>query len=101
GARRRVGGEVQGHVSVLARERAHAFRRRCRSEDARVQGVPREHREDLMALVTEAVTTYSARRERARDLGGRYDFAREPLRLYLALGQPPDRALERAGCARP
>jgi len=54
-----------------------------------------------MALVTEAVTTYSARRERARDLGGRYDFAREPLRLYLALVESQERVFERAAHDRP
>ena len=43
-----------------------------------------------MTLV--ATSVYSERRQRARDLGARYDFAQEPLRLYLALVDAQERA---------
>src|SRR5439155_495242 len=47
GLRRSVGRAESETVAVLARERAHAVRRRRRGEDAGVQGVPREHREAM------------------------------------------------------
>jgi hypothetical protein len=52
-----------------------------------------------MALV--ATSVYTERRERARDLGARYEFAQEPLRLYLALVDAQERAFERALADRP
>jgi formate dehydrogenase maturation protein FdhE len=48
-----------------------------------------------------ATSVYAERRERARDLGARYDFAQEPLRLYLALVDAQERAFERALADRP
>ena len=54
-----------------------------------------------MTLVAEAITTYDERRERARELGARLDFAQEPLRLYLALVDAQERVFERARMARP
>ena len=54
-----------------------------------------------MTLVAEAITTYGGRRERARELGARLDFAQEPLRLYLALVDAQERVFERARMARP
>ena len=52
-----------------------------------------------MALV--ATSVYTNRRERARDLGARYEFAQEPLRLYLALVDAQERAFERTLADRP
>jgi formate dehydrogenase accessory protein FdhE len=52
-----------------------------------------------MTLV--ATSVYAERRQRARDLGGRYDFAQEPFRLYLALVEAQERAFERALIDRP
>jgi FdhE protein len=52
-----------------------------------------------MTLV--ATSIYAERRERARDLGARYDFAQDPLRLYLALVDAQERAFERALADRP
>ena len=54
-----------------------------------------------MTLVGGPTTTYERRRERARELGSRYDFAQEPLRLYLALLDAQERAFERAQSDRP
>ena len=54
-----------------------------------------------MTLAARATTVYAARRERARELGARYDFAQEPLRLYLALIDAHERAFERAREERP
>jgi len=47
-----------------------------------------------MALL--ASTVHAERRERARELGARYDFAEGPLRLYLAVVDAQERAFERA-----
>ena len=52
-----------------------------------------------MTLV--ATSVYAERRARARDLGARYDFAQEPLRLYLALIDAQERSFERALADRP
>jgi FdhE protein len=49
-----------------------------------------------MTLIAEPTTVFAERRERARELGARYDFAAEPLRLYLALVDAQERAFERA-----
>jgi FdhE protein len=54
-----------------------------------------------VTLLADAVTTYGERRERARDLGARLDFAEQPLRLYLALVDAQERASERAMATRP
>jgi formate dehydrogenase accessory protein FdhE len=54
-----------------------------------------------MTILADAVSTYAARRERARWLGERYDFAQEPLRLYLAVAGAQERAFERASSDRP
>jgi len=55
-----------------------------------------------MPLLTQARNaTYAARRERARELGARYDFAQEPLALYLALVDAQERVFERALADRP
>jgi formate dehydrogenase maturation protein FdhE len=55
----------------------------------------------VTTLVADTVSTYAARRERARELGARYDFAQEPLRLYLAIVDAQERAFERASQDRP
>ena len=49
-----------------------------------------------MTLLAEPTTTYAQRRERARDLGSRFDFAQQPLALYLAIVDAQERAYERA-----
>jgi formate dehydrogenase accessory protein FdhE len=49
-----------------------------------------------MTLLAEPTTTYAQRRERARDLGARFDFAQQPLTLYLAVVDAQERAFERA-----
>ena len=54
-----------------------------------------------MTLAAEPTTVYATRRERARELGARYDFAQEPLRLYLALTDAHERAFERARDEQP
>jgi FdhE protein len=54
-----------------------------------------------VTLLADAVVTYSERRDRARELGGRLDFAEQPLRLYLALVDAQERAAERALATRP
>jgi FdhE protein len=54
-----------------------------------------------VTLVADAITTYGERRERARELGARLDFAQEPLRLYLALVDAQERVFERARMTRP
>jgi len=54
-----------------------------------------------MTLVAERAAIFAARRERARELGGRHDFAAETLRLYLALVETQERAYERALADRP
>ena len=48
-----------------------------------------------MTLLAEPTTTYAQRRERARDLGSRFDFAQQPLALYLAIVDAQERAYER------
>jgi len=48
-----------------------------------------------------ATSVYAERRARARDLGARYEFAEEPLRLYLAIVDAQERAFERAVADRP
>jgi len=54
-----------------------------------------------MTLVAEPTTTYEQRRERARELGARLDFAQQPLALYLAIVDAQERAFERARVDRP
>jgi formate dehydrogenase accessory protein FdhE len=54
-----------------------------------------------MTLIAESTTTFAQRRERARALGARFDFAADPLRLYLALVDAQERAFERAEVDRP
>ena len=53
-----------------------------------------------MTLLAEP-TTYERRRERARELGARLDFAQQPLALYLAIVDAQERAFERARTDRP
>jgi len=53
-----------------------------------------------MTVLVEA-TTYELRRERARELGRRFDFAAQPLSLYLAILDAQERAFERALTERP
>jgi formate dehydrogenase accessory protein FdhE len=48
-----------------------------------------------MTVVADS-TTYAQRRERARELGARFDFAQQPLALYLAIVDAQERAFERA-----
>lgn len=55
-----------------------------------------------MAVLTHDVTTvYGQRRQRARELGARFDFAQDPLSLYLALVDSQERTFERAQKDRP
>jgi FdhE protein len=54
-----------------------------------------------MTLIADAVSTYAQRRERARELGARFDFAQEPLRLYLAVVDAQERVFARARDERP
>jgi FdhE protein len=54
-----------------------------------------------MTLLAEPTTTYAQRRERARDLGARFDFAQQPLALYLAIVDAQERIFERARVDRP
>jgi FdhE protein len=54
-----------------------------------------------MTLTIDALSTYAARRERARELGRRFDFAEEPLRLYLAVAETQERVFARAHQERP
>jgi formate dehydrogenase accessory protein FdhE len=49
-----------------------------------------------MTLLAEPTATYPARRDRARELGARLDFAQDPLRLYLAIVAAQERIFERA-----
>lgn len=55
----------------------------------------------MTVLTQETTTVYGDRRRRARELGARYDFAQEPLGLYLALVDAQERAFERALEDRP
>ena len=54
-----------------------------------------------MNAVAERVTTYAERRRRATDLAERYEFAREPLKLYGAVAEAQERVFERARAERP
>ena len=54
-----------------------------------------------MTLLAEPTTRYEHRRERARELGARFDFAQQPLALYLAIVDAQERAFERARTDRP
>ncbi len=54
-----------------------------------------------MTLLADAITTYGERRDRARELGARLDFAEQALRLYIALVDAQERASERALATRP
>ena len=54
-----------------------------------------------MTLLAEPTTTYAQRRERARELGARFDFAQQPLALYLAIVDAQERTFERARTDRP
>jgi formate dehydrogenase accessory protein FdhE len=54
-----------------------------------------------MTLLAEPTTTYGQRRERARELGARFDFAQQPLTLYLAVVDAQERIFERAHADRP
>ena len=54
-----------------------------------------------MTLLVEPMTTYGQRRDRARDLGARFDFAQQALGLYIALVDAQERAFERARADRP
>jgi formate dehydrogenase accessory protein FdhE len=49
-----------------------------------------------MTLLAAPTTNYARRRERARELGARFDFAQQPLALYLAIVDAQERAFERA-----
>jgi formate dehydrogenase accessory protein FdhE len=54
-----------------------------------------------MTVIADPTTTYAQRRERARELGARFDFAQQPLGLYLAIVDAQERASERASTDRP
>ncbi len=55
----------------------------------------------MSVLVADGVTIYGERRERARELGARLDFAEQPLRLFLPLVDAQERAFERALATQP
>ncbi len=55
----------------------------------------------MRLLTQDRTAVYAQRRERARELAARYDFAQEPLGLYLALVDAQERAFERALQDRP
>ena len=72
------GGPGSDQGRQLARQRADAVRGRRQLADAGVQGVPGQHREDLMARLAVASTALEAwarRRRRARQLLERHAFA--------------------------
>src|SRR5207253_2831507 len=82
---RRRPGPDQGRQ--LARQRADAVRGRRQLADAGVQGVPGEHREDLMdGLSVASMTTeaWARRRRRARQLVERHSFAADLARAATA-----------------
>jgi FdhE protein len=54
-----------------------------------------------VTLLADRITRYTERRERARELGARLDFAEQQLRLYLALVDAQERVFERAVATRP
>ena len=54
-----------------------------------------------MTVIADQTTTYGQRRERARELGARFDFAQQPLALYLAVVDAQERAFDRARADRP
>ena len=54
-----------------------------------------------MTLTAEPTTIYGRRRERARELGARLDFAEGPLALYLAIVDAQEHVFERARVDRP
>jgi FdhE protein len=54
-----------------------------------------------MTLLAEQATRYGHRRERARELGARFDFAQQPLGLYLAVVDAQERVFDRAQRDRP
>jgi FdhE protein len=54
-----------------------------------------------MTVLAEPTTTYAQRRERARELGARFDFAQQPLGLYLAVVDAQERVFDRARDDRP
>src|SRR5207249_460724 len=54
-----------------------------------------------MTLLVEPTTIYGLRRERARELGARFDFAQQQLALYLAVVDTQERVFERARADRP
>ena len=45
-----------------------------------------------MTAVAERTTVFGERRKRAQDLGARFDYVAEPLRLYAALLDAQERA---------
>jgi formate dehydrogenase accessory protein FdhE len=54
-----------------------------------------------MTLIAESTTTYGWRRERARELGARFDFAQGQLALYLAVLDAQEHVFESAVADRP
>lgn len=54
-----------------------------------------------MTLTAEPTTIFGQRRERARELGARLDFAQGPLALYLAIVDAQEHVFERALADRP
>jgi len=54
-----------------------------------------------MTLLVEPTMTYGQRRERARELGARFDFAQQSMALYLAVLDAQERVFERARADRP
>jgi formate dehydrogenase maturation protein FdhE len=55
----------------------------------------------MSVLVDGAASVFADRRGRARELAARFDFAADPLRLYLALLDAQEHAFERARDDRP
>src|SRR5262245_438978 len=78
----------------LAGQRADAVRRRRQLANAGVQGVPGQHREDLMVepLAPSPMEAWTRRRRRVRELLDRHAFARQILALYEKLLDVQERA---------
>jgi len=55
----------------------------------------------VTTLIAEPTTSHARRRDRARELGARFEFAHEPLGLYLAVVDAQEHAYESARDDRP
>src|SRR4029077_8066624 len=101
GIRRGVRRQRSESRPVLARQRPDALRRRCERADTRVQGVPREPGEDLMAAVLTTTDVWADRRRRVAQLRSRHGYARQLLDFYGALLDVQETSFHRATQAAP